>query len=91
MSIAIHPDLTGLVQHTSETTPSDGLSFGNNTNAFMKKKTRDKKQPAGRLAVALLVLIALVFMLLGPKAKADDIGRPFNQSSGLHTCIPAAI
>ncbi|MFM1744405.1 MAG: hypothetical protein RLZZ630_342 [Bacteroidota bacterium] len=45
----------------------------------MKKKMREKKQPAGKLVIALVVLVALVFMLLGPKAKAENTNGPVNR------------
>jgi hypothetical protein len=54
----------------------------------MSKKRPEKKQHAGRLAIAVIILTALVFMLLGPKAKAHSTGTQFG-SPFIHTIHPA--
>lgn len=46
----------------------------------MKKGKIKHKDSVGskRIVLAILILIALVFMMIGPKAKAADIILPFS-------------
>lgn len=48
------------------------------------------KQPAGKLIIALVVLVALVFMLLGPKAKAENTNELAN-SLPITLIIPSVL